>query len=62
MDTKDIIRTKQLGCGFIIFQNKDGYFVGFLGNGTLEVAYQIDRVAYNTIEKSQGGRKNGKDR
>jgi len=57
IDTKDIFKSRQLGEGFLIFQNKDGYFVGFLDNGVLEIFHQIDKAAYNTIEKSQGGRK-----
>ncbi len=57
VDTSDIIRSKQLGEGFLIFQNDDGYFVGFVDNGELQAAHAIDRSAYNTIEKSGGGRK-----
>jgi len=57
IDTNDIIRSKQLGEGFLIFQNDDGYFVGFVDNGNLQAAQQIDRSAYNAIERSGGGRK-----
>lgn len=63
INTKDIITSKELGKGFLIFQNEEGYFVGFLSNGILEISQQIDRQAYRVIEKSQmGGLKNGRDR
>lgn len=57
IDTKDIFKSRPLGKGFLIFQNKDGYFVGFQKNGHLEIVQKIDKLAYNTIEKSEGGRK-----
>lgn len=57
IDTKDIFKSKELGGGFLIFQNKDGYFVGFLDNGILEIAQEIDKMAYRAIEKSGGCKK-----
>jgi hypothetical protein len=57
MDIKDIFKSSQLGGGFIIFQNKEGYFIGFLDTGVLEIYHQIDKMAYNIIEKSHEGRK-----
>ncbi len=57
VDTHDIIRSKQLGEGFMIFQNDDGFFVGMVDNGELLAVCEIDRSAYNSIEKSGGGRK-----
>ena len=55
INTKDIIGSKQLGKGFLIFQNEEGYFVGFLTNGILEISHRIDKRAYRVIEKSQLG-------
>lgn len=55
INTKDIITSKELGKGFLIFRNEEGYFVGFLSNGILEISQQIDRQAYKVIEKSQNG-------
>ncbi len=55
INTKDIISSKQLGKGFLIFQNEEGYFVGFLSNGILEICHPIDKQAYRAIEKSQIG-------
>jgi len=54
-DVKDIINSRQLGKGFIIFQTDSGYFIGFLLNGEIQVTKQIDKSAYNTIEKSSRG-------
>lgn len=55
INTRDIITSKELGGGFFIFRNEEGYFVGFLSNGILEISQQIDRQAYKVIEKSQMG-------
>ncbi len=57
IDIHDIYQSKELGKGFLIFQNDKGYFIGFMQNGELQTVQQIDRMAYNTIERSGGGRK-----
>lgn len=56
IDNKDVIESKSLGGGFTIFYNMQGYFIGFVDDG-LEAAQQIDKSAYNTIMRSNGGRK-----
>jgi hypothetical protein len=57
MDLKDIIRYFQLEEGFIVFQNKDGYFLGVQGLNEMELIQRIDKKTYDIIEKSKGGRK-----
>lgn len=55
IDIKDIIDSEQLGGGFLVFRNTEGFYVGFLYDGKLEIFQRIDREAYNTIRKSHNG-------
>jgi len=57
IDKKDIFDMQDLGDGFIIFRNKNGYFLGVLCQDELAMVHEIDSLAYKTIARSNGGRK-----
>jgi len=55
IDIKDIIEEEQLGDGFLLFRNAEGFYIGFVQNGKLEIYQRIDRQAFNVIQKSHNG-------
>ncbi len=56
INISDIIRSKELGDGFFIFQNDDGYFLGVHSTDDVAILQSIDKETYNSLEQREGNK------
>ncbi len=56
IETKDIIKSKELGDGFFIFQSDSGYFLGVHSTEGIAIVQPIDKETYNSLEQREGNK------
>ena len=56
LDIKDIIKSQELGGGFLVFQNPQGYFFGIRFEKEIKTL-KIDKSCYNRLKSIEGKNK-----